>query len=166
MRVLSIDPGYERLGIAIIEKVNRKETLVYSECFKTSAKIPHSERLALIAQKIGEILEAYKPNALAIETLLFNSNQKTALLVAEARGLIIGTVGIKGLRVFEYNPLQIKVAVTGFGHSDKDQVIFMVKKLIAVSDKVKIDDEFDAIACGLTFFASEKEFQKTFPQGN
>ncbi len=164
MRILSIDPGYERLGIAILEKQNNKEVLVYSECFKTSAKIPHSERLALIATKIDSILDIYKPNALAIEMLLFNSNQKTALLVAEARGLIIGIVGKRNLKVFEYNPLQIKVAVTGFGRSDKSQVIFMVKKLIDVSSKVKNDDEFDAIACGLTFFATEKDFQKTFPQ--
>lgn len=157
MRILAIDPGYERLGIAILEKKNGKELLVYSNCFKTRAALPHAERLSLILTEIWRVVDEYKPERLAIETLLFNSNQKTALKVAEARGTVLAVAAKAGLKVFEYSPLQIKVAITGHGRSDKKQMIGMVKRLIAVPDTVVNDDEFDAIACGLTSLAVEKE---------
>jgi crossover junction endodeoxyribonuclease RuvC len=155
MKVLSIDPGYERLGIAILEKKDKrsKEELVYSECFKTNSKLPHHERLFLIGQKIHEIIKKYKPKALATEKLFFNTNQKTVMVVAEARGVILYESRIVGLKIYEYTPLQVKVAVTGYGRSEKKQVIEMVKKLIVVPQAKKSDDEFDAIAIGLTHFA-------------
>ncbi len=156
-RILAIDPGYERLGIAILEKENGKERLLYSDCFKTKATIPHHQRLSLLAEEIKRVINEYQPKSLAIETLLFNSNQKTALKVAEARGAILASASSLGLEVFEYTPLQIKIAVTGYGRSDKNQMISMVKKLIAVPDGKAQDDEYDAIACGLTCLASEKQ---------
>jgi crossover junction endodeoxyribonuclease RuvC len=154
MRIIAIDPGYERLGLAVIEKnKNAKETLLFSECFKTSAKIPHAERLALIGNRIREIAEEYRPEALATEKLFFSVNQKTALLVAEARGVILFTGSALGLSVYEYAPADIKIAVTGYGKAEKHQVIDMVKKLIKVEKSTNSDDEFDAIAIGLTHFA-------------
>ena len=165
MKILAIDPGYERLGIAVLEKIPRgKEILLYSECFKTSAKIPHHERLTLIGNKIKEVIKKYKPEALATEKLFFSKNQKTALLVAEARGVILYSASSQGLEIFEYTPASIKIAVTGYGKSEKRQIIDMVKKLIDVSDPnpsdgragKNSDDEFDAIAIGLTHFAINK----------
>jgi crossover junction endodeoxyribonuclease RuvC len=154
MKILSIDPGYERLGIAVLEKSPKgKEILLYSECFKTSAKIPHHERLTLIGNKIKEVIKKYSPEALATEKLFFSKNQKTALLVAEARGVILYSASSLGLQVFEYTPASIKIAVTGYGRSEKRQIIEMVKKLITVPEGKNSDDEFDAIAIGLTHFA-------------
>lgn len=158
MKIISIDPGYERLGIAIIEKLPQgrtlgKEVLVFSECFKTSAKLPHHERLALIGNRIKEVIKKYKPERLATEKLFFSGNQKTAMLVAEARGVILYTGSSLGLEVFEYTPNEVKIAITGYGRSEKKQMIDMTKKLIAVTSKTNSDDEFDAIAIGLTHLA-------------
>lgn len=157
MRIISIDPGYERLGIAIIEKVpKQKEVLVFSECFKTSAKLPHHERLSLIGNRIKKIIKKYKPEQIATEKLFFSGNQKTAMLVAEARGVILYTGSSLGLEVFEYTPNQVKIAITGYGRSEKRQIIDMVQKLIQIAPEAlsrKSDDEFDAIAIGLTHFA-------------
>lgn len=157
MRILSIDPGYERLGVAILEKnKGQKEVLVFSECFKTSAKLPHHGRLALIGDRIKEIIKKYKPEQLATEKLFFSGNQKTAMLVAEARGVILYSGSSSGLEIFEYTPNEVKIAITGYGRSEKKQMIDMVKKLIVVDSKKSSDDEFDAIAIGLTHFAIQK----------
>ncbi|HEY4508769.1 MAG TPA: crossover junction endodeoxyribonuclease RuvC [Candidatus Paceibacterota bacterium] len=157
MKIISIDPGYERLGIAILEKESKnKEILVFSECFKTSSKLSHHERLSLIGNRIKEIIKKYKPEQLATEKLFFSGNQKTAMLVAEARGVILYTGSSLGLEVFEYTPNQVKIAITGYGRSEKRQIIDMVQKLIQIGPKAlsgKSDDEFDAIAIGLTHFA-------------
>ncbi len=157
MKIISIDPGYERLGLAIIEKnKNERETLIFSECFKTSAKLPHHERLALIGDRIIEIIKKYKPEQLATEKLFFAGNQKTALLVAEARGVILYAGSTCGLEIFEYRPNEIKIAITGYGSAEKKQMMDMVRKLIKVESKTNSDDELDAIAIGLTHFATHR----------
>jgi len=163
MKIISIDPGYERLGIAIIEKVASSATrrvgveeLLFSECFKTSAKLPHHERLTLIGNRIKEVVKKFKPEQMATEKLFFSGNQKTAMLVAEARGVILYTGSSLGLQVFEYTPNAVKIAITGYGRSEKRQMIDMVKKLIKVDSKTNSDDEFDAIAIGLTHYATHK----------
>jgi crossover junction endodeoxyribonuclease RuvC len=156
MKVIAIDPGYERMGVAVIEKIKGKENLIFSECFKTSPKIPHQERLKLIGKEIEALIKKYKPEGMAIETLFFKNNQKTAMHVSEARGVMLYVAASSGLEVMEFSPMAIKVAVTGYGSSDKDQVMFMVKKLIKIETKIKYDDEYDAIAVGLTYFASLK----------
>lgn len=157
MILLSIDPGFERLGLAIIQKEGRgKETLLYSECFKTSAKLPHHERLRLIGNKIKDVIELYKPTELATEKLFFSSNQKTVIPVAEARGVILFIAGTYNLSVCEYSPPEIKVAVTGYGKSDKRQIMEMVPRLISLPKPVTSDDEFDAIAIGLTHCAIKR----------
>lgn len=157
MRIISIDPGYERMGVAIIEKTSYKEILVFSECFKTSAKIPHEERLKLIGQEIEILIKKYKPEAMAIETLFFKNNQKTAMHVSEARGVMLYVASVAGVEVKEFSPIAIKVAVTGYGSSEKEQVMAMVQKLIKINTDIKYDDEYDAIAVGLTFFATQKQ---------
>ncbi len=154
MRVLSIDPGYERLGLAILEKLPKnKEVLIFSNCVQTPAKELFENRLKTIGLALREAIETYKPDAVALEHLFFNTNQKTAIHVAEVRGVILYEASLHNLPIAEYTPPQIKVAVTGSGRSDKKQVWQMVERLIIITKKIKFDDEFDAIAVGLTFFA-------------
>ncbi len=157
MRIIAIDPGYQRLGIAVLEKLPRqKETLLYSACVQTPKTLPHAERLLRIASEVRKVIDEFGPQALAIETLFLGSNQKTVMPVAEARGAILVEAARAGLSVYEYTPLQIKIAVTGYGRSDKKQVTEMVKRLIALPAGKRLDDEYDAIAVGLTCLASEK----------
>src|SRR3989344_440168 len=153
MRILGIDPGYERLGIAVLEKPNR---VLFSECFKTSAKLEFAERLNLIGEEIKKIIKKYKPEVLAIETLFLTTNQKTVMRVAEARGVVIYEAARVGLKIFEASPPQIKIATTGYGRSDKAQIIKMVKMLVKMDNSKTSDDELDAIAITLTAFAHLK----------
>jgi len=156
MRIISIDPGFERVGVAIIEKsLLKKDILVYSDCFKTSTKIPFCERLTKIGTEVEKIIKKYKPSALAIEKLYFTTNQKTALGVSEARGTIIYVASKNNLAVYEYTPPQIKVAVAGYGRANKQMIMFMVPKLIDIKKNINSDDELDAIAIGLTCLACE-----------
>ena len=161
MRILGIDPGYERLGIAILERTTEarsqgKERVIFSECFKTSAKLEFNERLKLIGEEVRKIIRKYQPKVLSIETLFLNTNQKTVMRVAEARGVAIYEATRAGLKIFEASPPQIKIATTGYGRSDKTQIMKMVRILVDI-DKLKTsDDELDAIAIALTAFAHLK----------
>jgi crossover junction endodeoxyribonuclease RuvC len=155
MRILGIDPGFERLGVAILEKNkgDKKERVLFSECFKTSAKLEFSERLTMLGEEVRKIIKKYKPEILSIETLFLTSNQKTVMRVAEARGVVIYEASRAGLKIFEASPPQIKIATTGYGASDKAQIIKMVKILVEIDKSKKSDDELDAIAIALTAFA-------------
>ena len=155
MRILGIDPGFERLGIAVLEKnkEDKKETVLFSECFKTSADLGFSERLNLIGEEIEKIIKKFKPEVLSIETLFLNTNQKTVMRVAEARGVVVYKAACVGLKIFEASPPQIKIATTGYGRASKEQIIKMVKILVEIDNKKKSDDELDAIAIALTAFA-------------
>ena len=158
-RILGVDPGFERLGIAILEKLpkNKKEVVVFSTCFKTSSKLNFEERLFLIGEEIKNIIEKYKPEILSIETLFLNTNQKTVMRVAETRGVIIYEAKRANLKIFEATPLQIKVAITGYGRADKTQIMKMVKILVDLEQNKTSDDELDAIAISLTAFANTKK---------
>ncbi len=166
MKILGIDPGYERLGVAILEKNkgDKRERVLFSECFKTSAKLEFNERLFLIGKEVRKIIKKYKPEILSIETLFLTTNHKTVMRVAEARGVVIYEASVAGLKIFEASPPQIKIATTGYGASDKAQVIKMVKMLVTMDSKTRpndrglsvgreSDDELDAIAIALTAFA-------------
>ena len=157
MKILGIDPGFERLGIAIIEKEkNTKETVVFSECFKTSSKLPFGDRLVLIGEEVKNIIKKYKPDVLAIETLFLTTNQKTVMHVAEARGVVLYEAANAGLKIFEASPPQIKIATTGYGKATKEQMIKMVKLLVEIYISKKSDDELDAVAIALTALAHLK----------
>ena len=160
MRIIGIDPGYDRLGIAVIEKPEKsaakgriKETLLFSECFQTSPKDTIYVRLRQIGEEIGRVMDEYEPEALAVENLYITKNQKTAMRVAEARGIILYEAEKRGAAIHEYTPMEIKVAVTGDGASDKEMVTKMIGLLIALPQKKRIDDECDAIAVALTHSA-------------
>lgn len=165
MKIISIDPGYERVGIAVLEKNrgDRRETVLHSTCFKTSSKLPLTGRVFLIGKEIEETIKKFSPEALAIEKLYFENNAKTAMGVAEARGAILYVAKSFDLEIFEYTPLQIKSAVTGYGKATKDAIHTMVHKLVEVPKELKParksggqDDEIDAIAVGITCFAYER----------
>ncbi len=159
MRILGIDPGFERLGIAVLEKskeTKNKEEVLFSECFKTSATLPFSKRLLLLGGEVQKVIKKYEPEVLSIETLFMTNNQKTAMHVAEARGVVIYEAMRAGLQIFEATPPQIKLAVTGHGGADKAQIIKMVKMLVKVDETIKSDDEMDAIAIALTGLAHLK----------
>lgn len=169
MKILGIDPGFERLGIAILEKTSLKkksasaqgyggtrEQVIFSECFKTSAKLDFSERLVLIGEEIKKIIKKYKPEILAIETLFLTTNQKTVMHVAEARGVVIYECTQAGMKIFEASPPQIKMAITGYGRANKEQIMKMVKILVDIDNTKKSDDELDAIAIALTASAHLK----------
>ena len=158
MRVLAIDPGYERVGIAVLDKsyergADRKEQWVHSETFKTSPKDEINARLFEVGARIKELSAEYEPDVLAIENLFFANNAKTVMAVSQARGIIMYAAHECGLNIAEFTPLQIKAAVAGDGRADKKSVIAMTTKLVAIPDGKRLDDEYDAIACGLTFFA-------------
>lgn len=156
MKILGIDPGYDRVGIAVLEKNvgDRKENILYSNCFKTNPKLSLNDRLLLVGKEIDLVIKKWKPEMMAIEKLYFENNQRTAMGVSEARGIIIYVAKNLDLEVLEYTPLQIKNAVTGYGKATKDQVHNMVSKLINLPENVKQDDEIDAIAIAITGFAS------------
>lgn len=153
MRVLAIDPGYERLGVAVLEKVNHKEVLLFSGCLETDKKMDLPDRLQVLGEGVLGLIAKYKPTTVAIETIFFNKNQKTAVAVAEARGMIIYLAKLHKCQVCEYGPQEIKVAVTGYGKSDKAAVIDMVKRLVPNTPAKGLDDEYDAIAVGITCLA-------------
>jgi len=154
MRIIAIDPGYERLGVAILERQPKiKEKIIFSECYKTKASLPFVERLELIGKEVARVIEEFSPEALAIENLFIETNQKTAMRVAEVRGAILYQARLSGLEIYEYTPLQIKVATTSYGKATKNQVMAMVRQLVSGAEHIKQDDEMDAIAIGITHFA-------------
>lgn len=154
MRVLAFDPGYERCGIAVLEKKSGKEVLLYSACIRTKATLSFAERLAAVGWAAAKLIDEWKPQAIALEEVFFEKNKKTAMQVAEVRGVLSYLASSRGLTVHQYKPAEVKIAVTGAGNSDKRAVSLMVRRLIAVPGGKKLDDELDAIAVGITCLAS------------
>ena len=160
-KIMGIDPGFDRVGVAIITGARGKESLIFSCCLETSKKDAHEKRLAQISGEIIKIIKKYKPSVLAIEKLFFNKNINTAIKVAEGRGVILGAASRCGIKVFEYTPQEIKMSVTGYGNASKDDVAFIISKTMAVpkTKNKRLDDELDAIAIALTH-----SLKKNYPQ--
>ncbi len=155
--VLGIDPGYDRLGLAIVKKeTSKKEELVFSECFTTDKKLPHNERLTLVRNELLKILEEHSPNEASIEALFFSNNKKTAGKVSEVRGVILETLSSFGIETTEYSPTTIKLAVTGNGRATKENIIKMVPLILSGARNIKSDDEMDAVAAAITHLSSRK----------
>lgn len=152
LRVLAIDPGYDRLGVAVVEGNPSKPTLVVSDCVQP-AKGAREVRLARVYEAVAKAIKKYSPDALAIETLFFNTNVRTALGVAEARGAVLAAVGSAKIPVIDCSPQQVKIAVTGHGGADKKAIARMIPHLISLSKRKRLDDELDAIAVGIAGLA-------------
>jgi crossover junction endodeoxyribonuclease RuvC len=157
MIILGIDPGYGRLGYAVLKKTGGSEKLLECSCIETSPKEKHSKRILEITNKVEKIIHKRKPNILAIEKLYFTKNQKTALAVSEIKGIMLYLALKNNLKITEYTPLEVKVAVCGYGKASKEQVKKMVKLLLNLKKIQKHDDTTDAIALCLTCSA-RKDF--------
>jgi len=153
MRILGIDPGYGRCGIAVLEKINGKEILIFSQCVETSTSLSFPERVGEVLAACTKAINDHAPAQMAIEKLFFAKNQKTAMQVAEVRGALMALATQHGLPVSEYTPMQVKSAAAGYGGADKKQVIKMLHALVKIDKKIEHDDEYDAIAIGVTHLA-------------
>ena len=146
MIILGIDPGYAIVGWGVIEYSGSKfRTLGYGS-IQTKAGMPIVDRLELIYRGMRELIEKYHPDEMAIEELFFTNNQKTGIVVAEARGIILLSARLAGVRIGEYTPLQVKQAVVGYGRAEKKQVITMVTTILGLQKPPKPDDTADALA--------------------
>ncbi len=149
MKIIGIDPGFDRNGIAVIDRNGSKDALLFSMLVQTDKKQEMSERLAMVAIEIERILFEYKPDLLIMEQLFMSKNVTTVIGVAEARGVILAAAGKLGIPTREIGPMQVKLAITGYGKAEKSAVAMMVGKLITLPDRKMVDDEMDAIAIAL-----------------
>ncbi len=149
MRILGIDPGYAIVGYGIVEQNGMNFSVVSHGAVTTCAKEKFQKRLKCIYEDISFLIEKYKPDCVSIEKLYFNTNTTTAIDVAQARGVILLAAESHGLPVYEYTPLQVKQAVTGYGRAEKHQVMEMVKSLLKLKAVPKPDDTADALALAI-----------------
>jgi len=149
VRILGLDPGTAILGWGIIEKENQKIVPKKFGCIRTKANEELSKRLFHIYKSLCDIIEKEKPTCVAIEELFFFKNQKTVMSVAQARGVAIVCAMKKGLPVFEYTPLQVKQAISGYGRADKSQMQEMVRITCGLKECPKPDDAADALAIAI-----------------
>lgn len=156
MIIIGIDPGYAIVGIGVIEYVGNKFRTLEYNAITTPAGMPTVERLKKIYNEMIMYVEKYNPDAVAIEELFFNSNQKTAINVAQARGVLLVAVANKNIPIYEYTPLQVKQAVTGYGRADKKQIQTMVKMLLGLNVIPKPDDAADGLALAICHAHSNK----------
>ena len=156
MIILGIDPGTTRIGYAVIEKKDSDNlNLLTCGCLESKNK-EQKDRLTEISDLILDLILKYRPEVLAIEKLFFTKNAKTALAVAEARGVIINSAN--SLNIREFTPLEIKVAITGYGKAEKEQVKKMACRILKLEKMPKIDDTSDALAIALTACYTNPKF--------
>ncbi len=157
IRILGIDPGFDRLGVCILDNEGSNVGLVHSFCIITSRTDSFEKRLGAIGSQLEELIKEYRPNELAIEKLFFAKNQTTAINVAEVRGVVLYLAHTHALSIHEYSPPQIKLAVAGHGNATKNDIAHMVPKILKIPLSVNLlDDELDAIAIALTHSAHRK----------
>jgi len=149
MRMLGIDPGYAIMGWGILEKRGNSFIPVAYGSIETDKDMPMPDRLKHLYSSLMDIIAEYDPKEASIEELYFNNNAKTAIFVGEARGVALLACINSGLDIFEYTPLQIKTALTGFGRAEKKQIQQMVKKILNLDEVPKPDDTADAIAAAI-----------------
>jgi len=156
LRILGIDPGFAIVGFGVVDYVGNKFSVIDFGAVTTNAGDDIFYRLKLIYDEVVELIKRVKPDCVAIEELFFNTNSKTAITVAEARGILIIAALNAGIPVFEYTPLQVKQAVTGYGRADKNQVQQMIKILLNLEKIPKPDDAADALAIAICCAHSER----------
>ncbi len=149
MVVLGIDPGYAIVGYGIVSFVGSGYKALGCGAILTEADTPFEDRLKIIFDSMNDLIQKVKPDAISIESLYFQNNQKTGIKVAEARGVILLCARLAGIPVFEYTPLQVKTAVTGYGKAKKPQVMEMTKRLLKLCKMPRFDDTCDALAVAI-----------------
>lgn len=149
MRFLGIDPGIATVGFGVIEKVGNTYKMVDVGTITTSKDLDTAARLNIIRTDLLDLIDTFKPIAVSVEKLYFSTNVKTAMVVAEARGVILETIFSKGIQIVELNPLEIKQGITGDGKADKKQIQDMLKLILKLEKAPKQDDAADALASAL-----------------
>lgn len=149
MKILGIDPGYGIVGYSIIEYNGNSFKFIEADSIKTKPNSDFNIRLCEIYNELDKIIEKHKPTDAAVETLYFNQNSKTAIHVAEARGVILLKLKQENINIKEYTPLQVKQAVTGYGRATKNQIQEMVKSILNLKTIPKLDDTTDAMAIAI-----------------
>ena len=149
MVILGIDPGYAIVGYGVLEYNGRSFRTVDYGAITTRAGLDPARRLEIIYDALGELIDKFRPDDVAIEELFFQNNQKTAIMVAEARGVIVLCAKKRGVNVAEYTPLQVKQAVVGYGRAEKQQVQAMVTSILGLKEVPKPDDTADALAIAI-----------------
>ena len=149
MRILGIDPGYATIGFGLITAERAQVNMLTYGAITTPAGMDFSRRLEVIYDEMAVLLAQHKPDALAVEKLYFKNNQKTAIDVAEARGVILLAAHKSGTPLYEYTPLQVKSAVTGYGKAEKPQVMEMTRRLLRLAEVPRPDDTADALAIAI-----------------
>lgn len=147
--ILGIDPGYAIVGYGIIKHEGNSFTTVKYGAITTPANLPFVKRLNKIYSELSQLFDSYKIDAMSIEKLFFNTNTKTAIDVAQARGAIVLAAERHGVDVFEYTPLQVKQSVTGYGRAEKKQIMEMTRIMLGLSEVPKPDDTADALALAI-----------------
>ena len=153
MIILGIDPGIETTGYGLIRKQKKSprpplECLEYG-CIKTTKDKSQGERLVLIEKGITAIIKKHRPDIMAVETLFFFKNLKTVMPVSEARGIILFAGTKQNIPIYEFSPLQVKMAITGYGRAEKKQIQRMVKEILSLADLPKPDDAADALGIAI-----------------
>ena len=150
MRILGIDPGTGILGFGVIDVAGTKARLVDAGVIRTPVKEDDAVRLLTIYEELTDIIAASKPTVMSVEKLFFAQNVTTAMTVSQARGVVLLCGKQAGMDIFEYTPLQIKQAITGYGRADKKQMQEMVRVILGLKEVPKPDDCADALGAALT----------------
>jgi crossover junction endodeoxyribonuclease RuvC len=159
MRILGIDPGYAIVGFGALDYEKNQLIPVQYGAITTPSHTVFEDRLAEIYTDMTQLLQTVQPDAMAIETLFYTSNQKTVIAVAEARGVILLCARQAGVPIFEYTPLQVKQSVSGYGKATKKQVQEMTKRLLHLDEVPKPDDTADALAMAICHAYSHRSKQ-------
>lgn len=149
MRIIGIDPGYAIVGYGVLEFDNVRFKVVNYGAITTDPETPFEDRLLEIHTDMCSVLEMFKPDCMSIEKLYFNTNTTTGIDVAQARGVTLLAAAQRNIPIYEYTPLQVKVAVTGYGRAEKHQVQEMVKNILRLNAIPKPDDTADALAIAI-----------------
>ena len=149
MRIMGIDPGTATTGFSIIDSIKGKISLLDYGCIRTHSSLPQCERLKQISEDLTVLIEKWEPYMASVEKLFFQKNIKTAMTVAEARGIILGKLAETNIEIGEYTPLEIKSAICGYGKADKKMVQQMIKAILGLQRIPKPDDAADAIAAAI-----------------
>lgn len=157
MRIIGIDPGLGRLGWGVVEVASSQQTAISFGCIETNKDTLEEKRIEQVYAQLRADIDELKPEAFAVEKLFFGRNVTTAFMVGQARGVVLLLAAQAQIPVYEYNPGEIKVAVTGYGKADKNQIGEMVKAILKLKEIPRLDDTTDALAIALTHAFTHKQ---------
>lgn len=161
MIIMGIDPGLARLGFGIIKKIGDEIEVLDYGCIETIPGVCDGDRLKIINNELNKLIQKHQPKIMAVENLFFFKNLKTAMPVSQAKGVILLTAAKKKIPVYEFTPLQVKMAITGYGRAEKKQVQKMIQTMLNLEEKPKDknkrkDDAFDALGIALCYTFKSK----------